>query len=282
MQPIIVTKPNEILSIDFYGPLPTSNGGVKYLLTTIDCFSKFVVMYPIKRANTDTVIRKIFQDYIPNNGKPEKIICDHGTQFTAEKWKKKLDHEGIKIIFASIRHPQTNLVERIHRELGGFFRTFIPGKHSNWFNYVPIIQNIINETYHETTEYTPLELHTNKKPTRVWEKYFKPINMDAPHAHERKIFLAGERLKRKLTSRAKKENAKIKKHATFDQGSLVMVRTNNLSNLEKKQIAKFFHIYEGPYIVKRKIGIDTYLLQDEENKERGTFHVTHLKGYRTF
>ena len=33
-------RPNEILSIDFYGPLPASKGGFKYILSTIDAFSK--------------------------------------------------------------------------------------------------------------------------------------------------------------------------------------------------------------------------------------------------
>ena len=37
-QPILVEKPRQLLSMDFYGPLPTSTGGVKYLFTTIDVF----------------------------------------------------------------------------------------------------------------------------------------------------------------------------------------------------------------------------------------------------
>ena len=45
VQPILTNAP---LSIDFFGPLPTSVGGVKHLLTTIDAFSKYVVVYPIK------------------------------------------------------------------------------------------------------------------------------------------------------------------------------------------------------------------------------------------
>ena len=75
-------------------------------------------MYPIKKANTATVIRKLFQDYIPTYGKPDKIICDHGTQFTAKLWSKKLQEENITLIFSSIHHPQSNVVERVHRELG--------------------------------------------------------------------------------------------------------------------------------------------------------------------
>ena len=77
-------------------------------------------MYPIKKANTVTVIKKLFQEYIPTNRKPAKIICDHGTQFTAKLWFKKLKEENITLIFSSIRHPQRNIVELVHRELSMF------------------------------------------------------------------------------------------------------------------------------------------------------------------
>ena len=114
MQPILTDHPGELLSIDFYGPLPTSTTGSKYRLSTIDVFSKFVVMYPIKRANTAAVLRNLFQDYFPTYGKPAKIICDHGIQFTAKLWSTKLKEENITLIFSSIRHPQSNIVERVH------------------------------------------------------------------------------------------------------------------------------------------------------------------------
>ena len=60
-QPIIIDKPKDLLSVDFYGPLPTSTGGVKYLLTTIDVFSKYVHIYSIRRATTHIAIKKIFE-----------------------------------------------------------------------------------------------------------------------------------------------------------------------------------------------------------------------------
>ena len=62
IQPILTYCPGELLSIDFYGPLRICTSGSKYLLTTIDVFSKFVAIYPIKKANTATVIRKLLQD----------------------------------------------------------------------------------------------------------------------------------------------------------------------------------------------------------------------------
>ena len=121
MQNIIPEKPGELLSVDFYGPLPTSTGGVKHIFVTIDAFSKLVCLYPRKRATTAIIIKKIFPNYCEKYGKPKSIICDHGTQFTAKKWQDKLEEEEVQLIYSSIRHPQGNIVERVNRELGKFF-----------------------------------------------------------------------------------------------------------------------------------------------------------------
>ena len=79
LQTIETKAPNQIMSMDFYGPLPISTSKCTYLLVTIDAFSKFVVLYPIVKATTATVIKKISEDYIKKHGKPEKILMDHGT-----------------------------------------------------------------------------------------------------------------------------------------------------------------------------------------------------------
>ena len=125
-------KPNKILSIDFYGPLPASKGGFKYILSTIDAFSKYVVLYPLRRANTKAVISKLSKDHFPKHGKPLKIITDHGTQLTSPIWTEFLKEKDIQPVFSSIRYPQSNIVERIHRELSRFFRSIIRENHGSW------------------------------------------------------------------------------------------------------------------------------------------------------
>ena len=85
------------------------------------------------------VINKIFKDYIIKFGKPVAIMTDHGTQFTSKKWTDKLRENRIKPIFSSIRHPQSNIVERIHRELGRFFRVYTQHAHKAWAKYTEMI-----------------------------------------------------------------------------------------------------------------------------------------------
>ena len=101
--------------------------------------------------------------------------------------------KDIKLIYSSIRHPSRNgIVQRINRELGRFFRTFTKENYAGWFEYVNIIQQILNETTHDITEYTPVELFLNIKPTRIWRNYIYKENFEniQDEPHERKIFLA--------------------------------------------------------------------------------------------
>lgn len=84
-QRVAAKKPNELVTIDFYGPLPKSTAGIQFLLVAIDAFSKYVRLYPMKRATTKVALNKMINDYFIKVGKPEKLLSDHGTQFTAAK-----------------------------------------------------------------------------------------------------------------------------------------------------------------------------------------------------
>ena len=60
LQNILSDRPGELLSVDFYGPLPTSTGGMKHIFVTIDAFSELITLYPFKRATTAVIIKQIF------------------------------------------------------------------------------------------------------------------------------------------------------------------------------------------------------------------------------
>ena len=64
-----------------------------------------------------------------------------------------------------------------------------------------IVENFMSETYHETTYFTPVELHLNKKPKRAWENslHFPPSNSKLNY--ERKLEIAKENISRKGKNR---------------------------------------------------------------------------------
>lgn len=77
--------PGDLVCVDFYGPLPRSIAGTEYIFVMYDAFSKYIKLYPIKKETTQTILRKVIHSYIPELGKPRRILSDHGTQFTSPK-----------------------------------------------------------------------------------------------------------------------------------------------------------------------------------------------------
>ena len=279
-QPIILSQPLEAVFIDFYGPLPTAKYGFKYILATLDGFSKYVKLYPLRRQTTSATIDKIFGHYIPLLGKPSRIVTDHGTQFTTQVWKDKLRKEGIKHTLTSIRHPQANIVERVNRELSKVFRILLGEfKHSSWYDKMQTIEDILNETHHDTTEFTPMEIMLKKKPTRFWRKWLPDQRADQQPTDEQKLFWVRERIKKKGTMRAQKTDTG-RKMTSYQENEQVLVKAYNLSDKTLKRTAKFMSVFEGPYIINRILREGTYLVTDAtNNKERGVFHANDLRRY---
>ena len=60
----------------------------------------------------------------------------------------------------------------------------------------------MNETYHETSEFTPIELHLNKKPKPACENWLNFPPNNSKMNYERKIELARENISRKGKNRA--------------------------------------------------------------------------------
>lgn len=276
-KPIIPAGKGCLISADFYGPLPTSIGGVRHLLVFIDNFTKYVKLYTMKRATTTIAINKL-RLYSQEVGTPKAILTDNGTQFTSPKWIKQLEAMNIKPKFTAIRNPCTNLAERVNRQLGNMFRIFASEQHSKWAKYVSLIENSINQTYQETIRMTPYQAQWQRKPERPWSKYMdQEMCMGEPQVDPQEIHL---RIKERSERRAKKLNSRgnlIK----FQKGDKVLVKTNPISDATRKIISKFCALYEGPYEVVEKKGEATYVLANRRNQKeiRGIFNVRQLKRF---
>ena len=272
------TQPNEFVSIDFFGPLPPSRGGVQYIFVVQDLFSKLVTLYPVKRATTRICIMKIRDNYCNEVGKPKKILSDHGSQFTSPVWRNSLANIGIKVLYSSIRHPQSNPVERIMRELGRYFRTYCWDKHTGWAVLVPFVQDCLNLLTHRSTGMTPYELHYNRLPREKLLDMF-PLLKSLPADRAAQIALANERLHRSFERRCKAQKSRSK--VELKVGDLVLLRVPHLSDAVQKQIAKFFRLYEGPYQIQSRIGNNAFKLVsvDDPAVVKGTYNRLLLRKY---
>ncbi|KAL3279019.1 hypothetical protein HHI36_016535 [Cryptolaemus montrouzieri] len=273
---IIPSKKNELLALDLFGPLPRSRGGVTFICVIRDCFTKWVSFYPLKRATTRSILHRLTNDLFPRMGIPESILNDHGTQFTAKRWKETLNSMGVKVIFSSIRRPQSNPSERVMKEIGRLCRTYCNEQHTRWAYELNNFSKFLNSLVHESTGFSPRELQIDASRVSLL-----PTALQVPHVTEdleKKLILAKETLHSRAARRALRKSARP--YPKLEPGDLVLLRSNPISSVLKQETKKFLLLFEGPYRIKKAISFDTYILVDvKSNKERGSFHVCHLKKY---
>jgi hypothetical protein len=107
------TWPLQRWSLDLLGPLPPAQGNLKYVVVAVEYFSKWIEAKPLATITSVTVQKFFWQNIVCRFGVPKAITVDNGTQFDAKTFKDFCDQIGMKIHFASVRHPESNgLVKR--------------------------------------------------------------------------------------------------------------------------------------------------------------------------
>jgi hypothetical protein len=61
----VVTKPMEIVFIDFVGPIVRSRKGNVAILAVLDGFSKFVSLYPVRKITSEAVVSCLMEKFFP-------------------------------------------------------------------------------------------------------------------------------------------------------------------------------------------------------------------------
>jgi hypothetical protein len=87
-------------------------------VVAVEYFSKWIEAKPLATITSVTVQKFFWQNIVCRFGVPKAITVDNGTQFDAEAFREFCEQIGMKIHFASVRHPESNgpesngLVER--------------------------------------------------------------------------------------------------------------------------------------------------------------------------
>ena len=111
-------QPFEVVSIDLVGPLPTSIGGHRYVLTMIDNASRWAEAVALTNIRAETVAESLVRCWIHRFGPPRHFLSDCGTQFLSCVFQELQMRLSFKHKHTTIFHPQGNsIVERLHREI---------------------------------------------------------------------------------------------------------------------------------------------------------------------
>lgn len=103
-----------------------------------------------------------------------------------------------------------------------------------------------------------------------------PPFSDDPHPEQRE-----QQARLTLWKRAARKSSRRNgpKPICLSEGQMVLLRCQQDTVTREGLFAKFFLLYEGPYVVERVIGPNVYQLRDSEGNQIGTFNLRHLKPY---
>ena len=283
------------INIDTIGPLPTDIYGYEYIIVVIDCFSRWVELYPSVDTSAHSAAKALLQ-FTGRFGIPSQIISDNGPQYHNELIQQFCTLTGSQqLLTVPYSKEENSIVERANKEVLRYIRDlcYKYKSKSSWSEHLPIAQRIINAMKKDITGYAPSELlysgalHLNKH-LLLQEKETKaqldPININ-------------EWLKDKLTFQKQAIDTAVKnqklhdmkhvaksesgKRTEFSIGDLVLKTYPTDSSGKNGRPNKLYTNWTGPYTVLSVNGKekDTYDIKSSNGRILSNISVHLLKSY---
>ena len=153
-------KPMERLAIDTIGPLPKSDNEYEHILVVLDCFTRWVELYPLKDV-TALPAAKALINHFATFSQPSQIIHDNGSQFKNELLTEILELTGVQQVpILAYSSEENGMVERANREVMRHLRAIIFDKNiiNDWEEHLPQVKRIMNSAKHNSTGVSPSQL----------------------------------------------------------------------------------------------------------------------------
>jgi len=148
------------ISMDFVLGLPSSKRGRDSIFVVVDRFSKMAHFIPCHKTDDATNIADLFfMEIVRLQRVPKSIVSDRDVKFLSYFWKVLWGKLGIKLLFSTTGHPQTDgQIEVVNRILTQLLCAVIEKNLKNWKDCLPFIEFAYNRSVHSTIEFSPFEI----------------------------------------------------------------------------------------------------------------------------
>ena len=280
----IVGEPFEMVYIDLIGEIhPMTTEGHRYILTLVDCATRFPVAVPLKKTDSVTIAEALLEIWT-NFGFPRICYSDNGANLISAAMQEVHALLGIKGQSGPCYRPQANLVERYNSSIKNILRKLTIEQPNHWNKYiVPLL--FAMRTTPNSTGYSSFELmygrscftHLTLLKTLWTGETFQPevkstyqYVLDLRERIEETCKLAHEELVKTQVKNLRycNKNAKLR---VLKPGDLALVMIPVQSN-------HLFFSWKGPAKVLARIGVTNYRILLPSGQER-TYHINMLKKY---
>lgn len=286
-KPKVCHRPFQVVSTDLVGPLPRSRSGFTFLLVVTCCFSKYTLLFPLRRATSALVAKHFENNVVLVHGVPETVIADNGVQFTGSEFRNMLKRYKVPNVHLTPRYtPQVNMVERYNKTVMTAVSSYVNENHRSWDEKLHQIQFAINSAVNESTGFSPFFLVHGREPV-INGSFYRDTEAEYEVAVPRDEY-AGELgclkdifgqvrlhlLKAHETS-SKYYNLR-RRPAKFSVGDIVWKRCYQHSDAAKFKMAKLAPKYEKCRI-KAVLSPLVYELERLDGHPIGSWHIKDLK-----
>ena len=157
----------DILDLKDYGL--KNNKGYRYVLVTIDNFSKYGWTVPLKNKNAQT-IKDSFENILTNSKrKPNLIESDRGKEFYNNIFQDFLNKNNINLYSGNSSYGAV-FAERFNRTIRDLLKRPVFEKgDGNWIDVLPTITKQYNNRIHSSTKLTPIQASLKKNEGYVYK-----------------------------------------------------------------------------------------------------------------
>ena len=157
----------DILDLKDYGP--ENNRGYRYVLVTIDNFSKFGWTVPIKNKNAQTIKDSFENIMINSKRKPNLIETDRGKEFYNSIFQDFLNKNNIKLYSRNSSYGAV-FAERFNRTIRDLLKKIVfEHGDAKWIDILPTITKQYNNRIHSSTKLTPIQASLKKNEGYVYK-----------------------------------------------------------------------------------------------------------------
>lgn len=260
-----IPLPFRTIHVDHLGPFPRSSKGNSYVLGVADEFSKYVVIKAVRSTETRHVTGML-SDLSFFFGLPHRIVSDRGTAFTSRAFSDFCTKNDIQHIKNAVRTPRANgQIERINQMVLAFLRTTTE-ENAKWDTDLKNFQWVVNSQINKTIGCSPNEVvFTYRLRDCLQNRIVKALNDVETEQQLPNHAEIAERIDAEKKKWKERFDRKHKSPKLYEANDLVVIEnvapaTGDSRKLEPK--------FRGPYLVKKVLGSDRYLVTDLDDIQR--------------
>lgn len=152
---------NDLYQADLVEMISNSklNKNYKYILTLINCFTKFAFAAPLKNKKGETVSDAMGNIIRRNNLKMNHLQTDDGKEFFNKTFSNLMKHHKINH-YSTKSDKKAAIVERFNRTLKGLmYKQFSLRGSYVWYDILSELLNLYNNRFHRTIGMKPSEVN---------------------------------------------------------------------------------------------------------------------------